>query len=190
VTSPPDPDAARRQRRFDELYAAHQRAVLGYLLRRTRSSDAAADVFAETFLTAWRRLDDLPADPQARLWLYATARRTLANYRRGERRRLALANRLRADLARSYRPVERDGDLAEISAAFWRLPEADRELIGLTAWEGLDPGQLAAVLNCSRNAARIRLHRARRRLAAELADSRPPADPAAARAFATNGDTA
>ena len=153
MPSPPDADAAERRRRFDELYAGNNRELLGYLLRRTQNTDDAADAFAETFLVAWRRLDDLPAGHEARLWLYGTARRTLANQRRGQRRRLALADRLRADLALSYQPPGRAGELAEISAAFRGLPEPDRELLALVAWEGLDPGQIATVLGCSRNAA-------------------------------------
>jgi RNA polymerase sigma factor (sigma-70 family) len=191
VPAPPDPAPAERRRRFDELYRSHHREVLGYLLRRTPNTDDAADVFAETFLAAWRRLDDLPSDPEVRLWLYGTARRTLANYRRGERRRLALADRLRADLTSRYEPPEFSGELAEISAAFRHLPERDRELLSLVAWEGLDPGQIATVLGCTRNAARIRLHRARRRLADELARRpRPQGDAPPARAFAPNGDIA
>ena len=168
MPSPPDAPAVRRQRRFDDLYAANQQAILGYLLRRTDSTDDAADVFAETFLTAWRRLDDIPPGPQARLWLYGAARRTLANFRRGARRRLALADRLRSDLALSYQPAAPAGQFTAIAAAFRRLPEPDRELLALVAWEGLDPGQISAVLGCSRNAVRIRLHRARRKLVAEL----------------------
>jgi RNA polymerase sigma factor (sigma-70 family) len=191
VPSPPDAAATDRRRRFDELYAANHRQVLGYLLRRTDNTDDAADVFAETFLIAWRRLDDLPTGQQARMWLYGTARRTLANYRRGERRRTALADRLRADLARGYQPPEFDGELAEIGSAFRRLPEPDQELLALVAWEGLDPGQIAAVLGCSRNAARIRLHRARRRLAGELArGGRHESSPPQSHAYLANGDIA
>jgi RNA polymerase sigma factor (sigma-70 family) len=195
VPSPRDARDDQRQRRFDELYEANQQAILGYLLRRTESTEDAADVFAETFLTAWRRLDDLPPGPQARLWLYGTARRVLANYRRGTRRRLALADRLRADLEISFLSAEPAGELAAISAAFRRLPEPDRELLALVAWEGLDPGQIAAVLDCSRNAARIRLHRARRRLAVELDRSSVTPESGRttdvpARAFAANGDIA
>jgi RNA polymerase sigma factor (sigma-70 family) len=191
VPAPPDADAVERRRRFDELYAGSHREVLGYLLRRTQNTDDAADVFAETFLAAWRRLDDLPAGPEARLWLYGTARRTLANHRRGQRRRVALADRLRADLSLSYQPPDQAAEVAEIGAAFGQLPEPDRELLALVAWEGLDPGQIATVLGCSRNAVRIRLHRARRKLAAELGRTRNlSAGPPPARAFAANGDIA
>ena len=61
-------------------------------------------------------------------------------------------------------------------------------MLALSAWEGLDPGQIAIVLDCSRNAVRVRLHRARKRLAQELANShaRPPAP----RSRVPNGDLA
>jgi RNA polymerase sigma factor (sigma-70 family) len=154
--------------RFEAMYQAYHGPVLGYVLRRTENPDDAADVVAETFLTSWRRLDEIPPGDQARLWLYGVARRVLANYHRGERRRLALAGRLRDDLA-SYQPPEYTGELAAIAEAFRRLSDEQRELLALEAWEGLDYGQIAVVLGCSRNAVRIRMHRARQRLARELA---------------------
>jgi hypothetical protein len=122
VPRPPIADPGERQRRFEVVYAAHRGPVLGYVLRRTGNPDDAADVIAETFLTAWRRLDEIPRDPQARLWLYGVARRVLANHHRGERRRSALADRLRADLAVGYHPPEFDGEQAQIAAAFRGLP--------------------------------------------------------------------
>jgi RNA polymerase sigma-70 factor (ECF subfamily) len=188
LLSPPHVAETERRHRFEELYAAHRVPVLGYALRRTDNTDDAADVLAETFLTAWRRLDEVPAGEQARLWLYGTARRVLANHHRGERRRLALADRLKAELAVSYRQPDHGGGVAEIAAAFRRMPTPDQELLALAGWEGLDPGQIAAVVGCSRNAARIRLHRARRRLAAEL--DRTPAGTGTGRARVTNGDLA
>jgi RNA polymerase sigma factor (sigma-70 family) len=170
VPSPPIADTDERQRRFEEVYVAHRGAILGYVLRRTGNPDDAADVIAETFLTAWRRLEEIPRDAGARLWLYGVARRVLANHHRGQRRRSALAGRLRADLAVSYQPPEFDGEQAQIAEAFRHLPAAERELLTLSAWEGLDYGQIAVVLGCSRNAVRIRLFRARKRFAGELAN--------------------
>jgi RNA polymerase sigma factor (sigma-70 family) len=175
-----------RRQRFERLYAANCGPLLGYALRRTPNSDDASDVVAETFLTAWRRLDDVPPGDQARLWLYGVARNVLANYRRGERRRCELSDRLRLDLAAGYRDPEYTGDLAALRAAFGRLAGADRDLLSLAAWEGLDHGELADVLGCSRNAVRIRLHRARARLAAALADQERPASAPLARL--ANGD--
>jgi RNA polymerase sigma factor (sigma-70 family) len=199
VPYPQPAPPGEQRRRFEDVYAANHAAVLGYVLRRTGNGDDAADVIAETFLTAWRRLDDIPPGDQARLWLYGVARRVLANHRRGERRRSALADRLRADLATAPcctgPPPPGEGDLADLGRAFRRLPETDQELLALAGWEGLDAGQIAVTLGCSRNAARIRLHRARRRLAAELAAAashpRPaPSHETPSRSHATRGDLA
>lgn len=170
---PADPHLPEQRRlRFEAVYAADHARILGYLLRRTGNAHDAADVLAETFLIAWRRLDDVPPGDDARLWLYGVARRSLANHHRGERRRSALTDelgaRLRVDLA-AHRPPEHPADTAAIAAAFRSLPDGDRELLSLVGWEGLDHAQLATVLGCSRNAVRIRLHRARRRFARELA---------------------
>jgi RNA polymerase sigma-70 factor (ECF subfamily) len=180
MPSPPRPDAAARQVRFEAVYAANHAPILGYALRRTTRPEDAADVLAETFLTAWRRLDELPDGDGARLWLYGVARRVLANYYRGERRRSALADRLRDEVTYAYRPPELTGESAHLADALRRLSEQDRELLTLAAWEGLDYGQIAVVLGCSRNAVRIRLHRARGRLAAQLA-SQDTAEPASNR---------
>lgn len=169
MASPPQAGMSERQARFEALYAANHAPIFGYALRRTASPDDAADILADTFLTAWRRLDELPAGDAARMWLYGVARRVLANYYRGERRRSALADRLHADLAGSSAPPEFAGEPAKVTEALRRLSPRQREILTLNAWEGLDYGEIATVLGCSRNAVRIRLHRARLGLAAELA---------------------
>jgi RNA polymerase sigma-70 factor, ECF subfamily len=83
--------ASPREHRFELLFRANYPAVRAYALRRS-SGDSAQDVVAETFLVAWRRLDDVPAD--ALPWLYGVARRVLANQRRTMRRSEALGERL------------------------------------------------------------------------------------------------
>lgn len=160
------PAGARRDR-FEAIYEANYHRVLGYALRRATHDDA-ADVVAETFLVAWRRLEDVPDGDAARLWLYGTARRVFANQQRGRRRRERLSERIRTDLIpEESAAVEPDVNVA--ATAFARLGQNEREVLALVAWEGLDAGQIAQVFGCSRNAARIRIHRARRRFARELA---------------------
>jgi RNA polymerase sigma factor (sigma-70 family) len=160
---------APRLARFRAVYETNYHHVLGYVLRRTASREDAEDVVAETFLTAWRRLEQVPAGSEARPWLYGVARNVLANQRRGERRRGRLTGLLHAEsVLPSLHPADADSEIARTAAALARLGADDRELLTLAAWEGLDPGEIAIVLGCSRNAARIRLHRVRRRLAREL----------------------
>jgi RNA polymerase sigma factor (sigma-70 family) len=160
-------ESARRDH-FEKLFAENYHRILGYALRRT-SRDDAADIVAETFLVAWRRVDEVPDRGTALLWLYGTARRVLANQERAARRRERLAERARADASRKVEPGLLEGAENLAALAFARLPAAERELLALVAWEGLDAGEIAQIYACSRNAARIRLHRARRRFARELA---------------------
>jgi RNA polymerase sigma factor (sigma-70 family) len=155
--------------RFSRLYGDHEREILRYALRRSADPEDAADVVAETFLVAWRRLGDVPLGEEARLWLYATARRVLANHRRGVKRRTRLGERLRDEL-RHQLPVQLPTEPRGVIAALAGLRDGDRELLMLVGMEGLTPSQAARVLGISTVTTRTRLHRARRRLRAGLLD--------------------
>jgi RNA polymerase sigma-70 factor (ECF subfamily) len=170
TTDPPGADnASAGEQRLDALYAAHGRSVLAYAVRRAADEHDAADVLAETFLVAWRRLDDIPSGDQALMWLYAVARRVLANQKRGERRRQRLAQRLGRELVSALETVAPSEPAAvPIVAALAGLGTDDREIVLLAAWEELSPQQIGAVLGITQIAARSRLHRARKRLRALL----------------------
>lgn len=155
--------------RFAQIYRDHEREILRYALRRSSDPEDAADVVAETFLVAWRRLGAVPLGDEARLWLYATARRVLANHKRGIGRRTRLAERLREELRRQL-PGEPARERRGLLAALAGLGDGDRELLMLVGWEELTPSQAAQVLGISSISARTRLHRARRRLRARLAE--------------------
>jgi RNA polymerase sigma-70 factor (ECF subfamily) len=156
-----------RAARFTALYDACYHRVLGYARRRC-SPDEAADVVAETFTIAWRRFDEVPDGEPALYWLYATARRVLANHRRTQRRRANLVSVLEGQPVTGW-GAPPTPESRRVAAAFARLREDDRELLLLVAWEELDAAAVARVLRCSVNAARIRVHRARRRFGHALA---------------------
>lgn len=157
------------QHRFKEIYETNHAALAAYALRRAASPEDAADAVAETFAVAWRRIQQVPAGHEATLWLFGAARHVLANQRRSQRRRSRLSLRLQAEPVHAPpRADERAGEFDHARAALQRLPEPQRDLLGLVAWEGLSTAELAAVLGCSENAAKIRLHRARRALQREL----------------------
>jgi RNA polymerase sigma-70 factor (ECF subfamily) len=147
--------------RFDALYREHVPAIAAYCRGRTRSIGDAEDAVAEVFLIAWRRLDDVPADNKARLWLYATARRVLANQARGRSRRDKLTGRLVNE-----RPDDRVSDdplTARVREALSALGPRDREILLLAEWEGLSPAEIAQTLGEPAVTIRVRLHRARAR---------------------------
>lgn len=145
--------------RFEEIYETYRSQVEGYVRRRA-PADVVEDVVADVFVVCLRRIGDVPQAPLP--WLYAVARKTLAN----ERRRSARTAPAETAVASEPEPV---GDSA-LASAFAELGDKDREILRLIAWEGLSPGQAATVLGCSRVAARVRYHRAKARLAAQLAD--------------------
>jgi RNA polymerase sigma-70 factor (ECF subfamily) len=154
--------------RFERLYRENFRAVLRFALARI-DPERANDVVAETFLVAWRRLDDVPAEP--RLWLFGVARRVIAGQFRSEARRHALALRLRAAHGSDAAQGDLSGPLAErdqVLIAFAALGERDRDVLRLVTWDGLSAAEAAEVLGVTRLAFAVRLHRARKRLARAL----------------------
>jgi RNA polymerase sigma-70 factor (ECF subfamily) len=163
ITAPSRPAGDPDRARFERLFADHHAAVTGYARRRA-SSALADDVVAETFVVAWRRIAEVPDD--ARPWLLAVARRVLMTQRRAESRRLALVERLAHNASQPPHDAARaDGQLG---AALATLSPLDREALMLVAWEGLSAADAARVMETSHAAMRVRLHRARKRLARAL----------------------
>jgi RNA polymerase sigma factor (sigma-70 family) len=171
----------------DEIFAAayreHYWAVSRYVARRLdgRTSEV-EEVVAEVFTVAWRRRADLPEAPLP--WLYGVARNCLANAVRGYGRRRRLVDRLGNDETAHGRQIVVSPDAeapgAWVHDALAHLSEADREVLRLTAWEELGIDEVALALGCGRRAAAMRLHRARRRLRAEIDRMGPTATSAGA----------
>jgi RNA polymerase sigma-70 factor (ECF subfamily) len=149
------------ERRFRDLFERCYAPVLAYALR--RAADSADDVVAETFLVAWRRREEVPVGDGELPWLFATARRVLANQRRSSFRAKQLVRRLEE----SYSEPDTH-DTSDVLGAVANLGATDREVLLLSAWEGLSYRQIAAIFSCSENAVALRVQRARRRLEAEL----------------------
>ncbi|WP_241826912.1 RNA polymerase sigma factor [Streptomyces graminilatus] len=170
---------ARDQRaRFEALAHIVTVPLHRYLLRRA-DPDQVEDVLAETLLVLWRRVEDVPGlaeshlpglDPDAVLpWCYGVARGCLANARRAERRRRSLLERLMwtAGTAAGVAGAA-DADHTDLHAALGQLRALDREIVLLWAYEELPPARIAEVTGLTANAVSIRLHRAKKKLAARL----------------------
>jgi len=174
--SPTDRPATSVDVRFEDAYRSAGTAVLGYALRRAPSREDALDVVAETFATAWRRRESLPAEPaEVRPWLFGIARRCLANTVRSTHRAGRLGERLADSFVAGELPDPATGneDGGRAQQALAELSPDDRELVTLIAWEGLTPAEAATALGLSAGTARVRLHRARARLRAALSDPAP-----------------
>jgi RNA polymerase sigma factor (sigma-70 family) len=135
-------------------------------VRHTQNSEEAADCLAETFLVAWRKRDEIPADEaQARPWLFGIARNVLRRERELDHKRSRAVDALAAELRDARKPVATD-DAG--TAALMLLSPVDREIIEMLAWDQLSPREVAAILELSPNVVRIRAHRARLKLREHL----------------------
>jgi RNA polymerase sigma factor (sigma-70 family) len=167
---------------FAVLYDRYADAVHRYAARRL-GPEAAEDLMAETFITAFqrRRTYDLGRD-DARPWLFGIATNLVARHRRAEARRFKA-------LARVPEPVEHDEPVAdravsragatgvrrELAAALGGLSARHRDVVLLVAWAGLDYEEAAQALGVPVGTVRSRLHRARSRLREALGGTDPTA---------------
>lgn len=161
---PAGEDHTDERQDFERLWDAHHPRVLAYARRRLPDHDA-QDVAADTFLVAWRRRDQMPAGPATLPWLYGVARKVVSDARRSEARRRRLSDRMAAEAAVSISAGDSAIEERGLVRALAQLSETDREALLLVAWEGLGNAEAAAAMSVSPVAFRVRLHRARRRLA-------------------------
>lgn len=174
-----DPDV------FDAFYREHVEAVQRFVVRRIGDRERAADLTAEIFLAA---IDSAPryrpgcATPKA--WLYGIARVLVANDRRRQGRERAGQEGLRGstlldedDAARMDARIDAASRSRELYAAMDRLPEGERAVLELVAIDELSLAEAAGAAGLRPVTARVRLHRARRKLRAELDAAATPDTP-------------
>jgi RNA polymerase sigma-70 factor (ECF subfamily) len=155
---------------FAQLYDRHYRQIRDFCRRRV-AGDLVDDAVAETFLTAWRRIDDVPAGDAALLWLYGVAYRVVGHQWRSAARRRRLEGRLRSiahgSTVAADESLHDDDACRLVLVAVAHLGDHDAEVLRLVAWEQLSILDVATVLGIAPNAVKQRLHRARRNLARE-----------------------
>jgi RNA polymerase sigma-70 factor (ECF subfamily) len=112
---------------------------------------------------------------------FGVARHVASHHHRHEKVAHGLADTLRANLSRDATAIRADSDmpLADvIQASLDRLKPSDREIIELSAWEQLTPIEIANIIGMKPGAVRVRLHRIRSALRADLIRSGyPRSDP-------------
>jgi RNA polymerase sigma-70 factor (ECF subfamily) len=156
--------------RFAEFYNRFHRHVYAYCHRRTQAA-AVEDAVADTFLTAWRKSDEIPPGDQALPWLYGVAHRVLTHQWRTAMRSQRLHEKLSSlgvtptSLPEEVAMVRQEA--SQILAALSALNATDREVLRLNAWEELTHDEIALVLDISVGAVRQRFHVAKKKLTDE-----------------------
>ena len=168
--------------RFAEIYRRHARSIQAYCARRTAASQV-SDAVADTFLVAWRRIDQVPIGAATLPWLYGVAYKVLSHQWRHRARNRRLVERLHSlaqveEMAPDILLV-RSEEHRVVLAASARLKPVDQEILRLTLWEELSHADVAVVLGIEPTAVKQRAYRARRNLADEYrkltGDRKPPA---------------
>ncbi len=158
--------AIHTEAEFTRIYRANYEDVLRFVRRRAHPLNV-DDIVGETFLAAWRRRKELPAEP--RPWLFRAARNMMLNSARGVHRQTAVAVKIaQSSTDYSWGGVPDLEHRVDIQDAWGSLPPGDQEVLALHVWEDLSAKDAAAVLGCSRAAYAMRLTRAKRQLAALL----------------------
>lgn len=164
---------------FDEFVTEHHSQVYGVALRVVSDPELAADVVQETFLRAWRGLARFRGDSSVSTWLHRitintalTARKRAA---RGRGPSLDSVDEVVAE-ATPYVDPERRGEVLDLRVrleeALDRLPAGQRVVVILKDVEGWSHSEIAERLDITESAAKVRLHRAHRRLAHYLESDR------------------
>ena len=151
---------------FEQMYRSHFPDVFRFAVWLTRDRSEAEDVASETFVRAWARRDRLRTDT-LKAYLLAIARNVFLS----DRKRPGSHEELPTDLQDGSPDPQRRAasrmELDRVRSALARLPETDRAALVLRSENSLSYAEIARVLEISEGAARVKVHRARRRLLAD-----------------------
>jgi RNA polymerase sigma factor (sigma-70 family) len=161
-----DPDA------FERFYREHVEAVQRFVARRVADPYLAADLTADVFVAAiesagsYRRSRGEPA-----AWLFGIARNVVADEQRRNAKELRTAVRIRGrelvdedDVAALLERIDGESVARALCRELDGLPPGERAVLELVALDGLSAHEAGRALGIGGVAARVRLHRARRRL--------------------------
>ncbi|SDJ07416.1 RNA polymerase sigma factor [Nonomuraea jiangxiensis] len=169
----------REPEAFAEVFRRHASDITRYVTRRL-GANAADDVVAETFLTAFRQRGHYDVTrPHARPWLYGIATNLIGRHVRTELHQLRVLERTGTDPVtapftdRSDDRVSAEASRRRLAGALATLPKGHRDALLLVAWAGLTYPEVAEALGVRIGTVRSRINRAREKLRKELGGVNP-----------------
>ncbi len=150
---------------FDSLYRRHAGDVHRFALYLSGDRATADDLVSEAFVRVWAARDRVEFTT-VRSYLFAITRNLFLQGLRRERRHAPLDPAMPGstpDLARSR---EQEQELEQVLSELDRLPESDRTAVLLRAFDEMPYEEIGALLGITPGAAKVKVHRARLRLAA------------------------
>ena len=157
----------KRELAFDDLYGQYYARVYAYLRFRVGSTEVAEDLVSQVFERALTHLADLQSTAAAGAWLFRIARNCAIDYFRRLRPAASLDTLIDANHPRGCSPEEMivaQEERARLLMLLKRLPEREREVIGLKFVACLQNREIARVLNMPEGTVGSVLHRTLARL--------------------------
>ncbi|MFN4908113.1 MAG: sigma-70 family RNA polymerase sigma factor [Bacteroidota bacterium] len=170
------------RREFELEAMPHMSALYSFAVRLTRDPDDAADLVQETFLKAFRFFDKFERGTNCKAWLFRILKNSYINtFRRSSK----APDTVEYDVIEEFYETIRDSSVEtsvleeqvftnalddEVAEAIASLPEEFRTVVILCDIEGFTYEEIAEFIDCPIGTVRSRLHRARKLLAAKLAD--------------------
>lgn len=159
------------ERAWAELVEATHRDVYTLCLRILGDPQDAAEATQDAYLKAWRGLHGFRGDAMFQTWLYRVASNSALSKYRSRRRRQSHESGLQDDVLTelpSSGSVEATAgariEVEALQAALARLPEQYRTAVTLRDIYGMSIEEIAQQLGISETAAKVRVHRGRKRL--------------------------
>ncbi|PVX29348.1 RNA polymerase subunit sigma-24 [Sphingomonas pokkalii] len=160
------------RRAFEELVRRHQGMIRAQLRRLMHGDEAAADDLAqETFVLAWRKLDQFRGDARFSTWLYRIG---YSCFLQSRRKRVDGVG-THGDAVAEFEPAPSHAiDLRiDIESAMQRLPIAEQAVLLHCVQLGLSHEEAAYVLTMPLGTVKSHAARGKARLRALLADWQP-----------------
>ena len=159
-----------RRKKFENIYDQFVKDKTVYASRRSKNPETTADIVAETFMICWRRLNDIPDPPDAKFWLYRTARGVISNAYRKKANSEQLGKGLSSFLEKHGQDdfSSSTTDQLFVREELNKLDDDDKEIIMLKYWDGMKAKEIAEIIGISTVAARKRLNRASKLLKVRL----------------------
>ena len=151
---------------FEQLYSDYFQDVYRFSVWLTHDATQAEDLASETFVRAWGRHDRLRTET-LKGYLFAIARNLFIKQQRAANKNQALPDEMLDAAPGPHRTASARMDLDRVTRALSRMPSADRLALVMRSEYSLPYEEIARVLEISMGAARVKVHRARRRLLAQ-----------------------
>ena len=166
-SEPPVYEEVSRQKRFETLVKAYSKDLYRFAYWLCSNHSVADDLVQETFLRAWKALDNLEDEKKAKSWLITILRRE--NARRFERKRFDLVDFEDVVIEDKITlSPEQSIEKQQLHQAILNLSSDYREPLLLQTIGGYKTSEIAQLLKLNLNTVNTRLFRARDQLKRQL----------------------